>query len=378
MKNLHMPGSRWSRRALLQAVGGAAVLATAEACAQAGGGASSPASARGPAPGAAAGAASPRGGAGFGAPPATIINSEMKKLSATTYAFLQREAPGQSNYSVSNFGIVAGPRSLLAIDAGGAPQHARNFIAAAKPLGKPFDRVVITHSHPDHILGLTQFEPDIEIVAQEDTRAQMTRMGAMPTPAYWATNPAWGRPGDVNKLILPTVTFRERMSVYYGDTQVDFIWPGRAHTTSDVLVKVPQDKILFMGDIAFFGVTPLNGSGFIEDWIRLCDRTIEDASVETIVPGHGPVGGKAELKEMRDYLDLLWREGRKKFDAGVSAGRAAAEIDLGKYATWTDADRIASNLARLYSEFRGTLGSPAERDAVRQAVTEYNELKGRN
>jgi cyclase len=378
MKNLPTTQSRWSRRAVLQVAAGAAVLATAEARAQAAGGASAPGSpesaARG---GAASGNTSPRGAAGFGAPPATVIHSELRKLSETTYAFLQREAPGQSNYSVSNFGIVAGPRSLLAIDAGGAPQHARNFIAAAKSLGKPFDRVVITHSHPDHILGLTQFEPDIEIVAQEDTREQMSRMGAMPTPAYWATNPAWGRPGDVNRLILPTVTFRERMSVHYGDTQVDFIWPGRAHTTSDVLVKVPRDRILFMGDIAFFGVTPLNGSGFIEDWIRLCDRTIEDASVETIVPGHGPVGGKAQLKEMRDYLDLLWREGRKKFDAGVSAGRAAAEIDLGRYATWTDADRIASNLARLYAEFRGTLGSPAERDAVREAVAEYNELKGR-
>jgi cyclase len=312
----------------------------------------------------------------FGAPPATVINTELKQLSPTTYAFLQREAPGQSNYSVSNFGIVAGPRSLLAIDAGGGPQHARNFIAAAKPLSKPFDRVVITHSHPDHIVGLTQFAPDIEIVAQEETRKQMSGMGAMPTPAYWATNAAWGKPGDVNKVIMPTVTFHDRMSVFYGDTQVEFLWPGRAHTSGDALVKVPKDKILFMGDIAFFGVTPLNGSGFIEDWIKVCTRTIEDDSVETIVPGHGPVGGKAQLKEMRGYLELLWREGRKKFDAGISAGRAAAEIDLGPYASWTDADRIATNMARVYSEFRGTLGSPADRESVRQAVTEYNERKG--
>jgi cyclase len=311
----------------------------------------------------------------FGAPPATVINTELKQLSPTVYAFLQREAPGQSNYSVSNFGVVVGPRSMLAIDAGGGPQHARNFIAAAKPLGKPFDRVVITHSHPDHIVGLTQFPAGIEIVAQEETRAQMAAMGSLPTPAYWATNPAWGRPGDVNRVIVPTVTFHDRMSVYYGDTQVDFLWPGRAHTSGDALVRLPKEKILFMGDIAFFGVTPLNGSGFIEDWIKVCDRTLADEGVQTIVPGHGPVGGKPQLTEMRGYLELLWREGRKKFDAGVSAGRAAAEIDLGRYATWTDADRVATNLARLYSEFRGTLGSPAERDGVRQAVAEYNDLK---
>src|SRR5689334_11831123 len=269
---------------------------------------------------AAAWTATRAGAQAIGAPPATVINTELKKLSSTVYAFLQREAPGQSNYSVSNFGIVVGPRTLLALDAGGGPQHARNFIAAAKPLGKPFDRVVITHAHPDHTIGLTQFPADIEIVAQEETRAQMVRTPAFPTPAYWATNPAWGRPGDVNKVIVPTVTFHDRMSVYYGDTQVDLVWPGRAHTSGDAMVLLPKEKVLFMGDIAFFGVTPLNGAGFVEDWIKVCDRYLADESIETIVPGHGPVGGKAELRQMRGYLDLLWREGRKKFDAGVSAG----------------------------------------------------------
>jgi cyclase len=317
------------------------------------------------------------GGLPGAAAPATIIHSELKQLAPSVYAFLQREAPGQSNLSVSNFGIVAGPRSLLAIDAGGGPQHARNFIAAAKSLGKPFDRVVITHEHPDHIVGLTQFPPHIEIVAQEETRAQMVKMGTPATPAYWATNPAWGRPGDINKVILPTVTFSDRMTVYYGDTRVEFYWPGRAHTSGDALVLLPKEKILFMGDIAFFGVTPLNGSGFVEAWIKVCDRIIADERVETIVPGHGPVGGKAELAEMRDYLALLWREGRRKFDAGVSPGRAAAEIDLGKYATWTDADRIATNMARLYSEFRGSIGADMDREAARQAVMEYNRSKGR-
>jgi cyclase len=326
--------------------------------------------------------AQPQGpGAAAGLPgaaaPATVINSELKQLAPAVYAFLQREAPGQSNLSVSNFGIVVGPQSLLAIDAGGGPQHARNFIAAASRFGKPFDRVVITHEHPDHIVGLTQFPASIEIVAQEETRAQMLKMGTPPTPAYWATNPAWGRPGDVNKVILPTVTFRDRMALYYGDIEVQISWPGRAHTSGDALIFLPRDRILFMGDIAFFGVTPLNGSGFVEDWIKVCDRILADPTVETIVPGHGPVGGKADLKAMRDYLALLWREGHKSFQSGVTPGRAAAQIDLGKYASWTDSDRIATNMARLYSELRGTIGADMDREAARQAVAEYNQLKGK-
>ena len=355
---MHRDDNRFSRRQLIGGLGVAALMATARNSVGA-----EPAAARPP--------------AGAFGPVATDIRSELKMLAPNVYAFLQREAAGQSNLSVSNFGIVAGPRSLLAIDAGGGPQHARNFIAAAKPLGKPFDRVVISHEHPDHIVGLTQFPADIEIVAQEETRLQMTRMGQPGTPAYWATNAAWARPDDVNRLILPTVTFRDRMSVYYGDIQVDFVWPGRAHTSGDTLVRLPKERILFMGDIGFFGVTPLNGSGFIADWIKVCDNLLQDPGVEIIVPGHGPVGGKAELKEMRDYLGLLLREGRRGYDAGITAGRAAAELDLGKYATWTDPDRVATNMARLYSEFKGTIGPNMDRDLVRQAVTEFDQLKRR-
>ena len=352
-----MDTSRFSRRALLGGLGALSIASTARPTF-----AADPAAPAVPAvPG--------------GAAPATDIRSELKMLAPNVYAFLQREAPGQSNFSVSNFGIVVGPKTLLAIDAGGGPQHARNFLAAAKPLGKPFDRVILTHEHPDHIVGLTQFPPGIEIVAQEETRAQMVKMGQPRTPAYWATNPAWGNASDVNRVILPTVTFHDRMSVFYGDTQVDIVWPGRAHTSGDALIRVPKARVIFLGDIGFFGVTPLNGSGFIADWIKVCDKLLQDPEAVTLVPGHGPVGGKEDLKEMRGYLALLLREGRRSYDAGISPGRAAAQLDLGKYASWTDADRVATNMARLYSELKGTIGPDMDRNLASQAVQEYNQLK---
>jgi cyclase len=355
---MHREQNGFSRRQLINGLGAATLVA-----------------ATGKATGAQPPAVPPPAGAFAAA--ATDIRSELKKVSPSVYAFLQREAPGQSNFSVSNFGIVEGPRTLLAIDAGGGSQHARNFIRAALPLGKPFDRVVITHEHPDHIVGLTQFPANIEIVAQEETRNQMVKMGTPATPAYWKTNPAWGTAEDVNRIILPTVTFREDMAVYYGPTRVDFHWPGRAHTSGDALVYIRSERVLFMGDIGFFGVTPLNGSGFIQDWIKVCDGVMQDPQVEIIVPGHGPVGGKKDLQEMRDYLALLLKEGRRCYDAGISAGKAAAELNLGKYATWTDPDRVVNNMARLYSELRGTIGVDMDREATRQAVQEYNRLKGR-
>lgn len=306
---------------------------------------------------------------------ATVINTQVVPLAPNVYAYLQREAPGQSNLSVSNCGMIVGPDSTLVIDTTGGPLHARKFLAAIKTLGKPTDRVVITHEHPDHIVGLPQFPAHIDIIAQENTRAQLLKPTAAPQPVYW--NSAWAEPGERLQIVLPTVTFRDRMTLYYGDLQVDLVFPGRAHSEGDAMVVIPRHKIIFLGDIAFFGVTPLNGSGYVADWIKVCDRLLADPDVVTIVPGHGPVGGKAELADMKGYLELMWTEGRKRYDAGMSPGRAAADIKLGRYATWTDVDRIANNMARLYSEFKGNIGPDTDRAAIAQSLVDYNAAKGR-
>jgi len=107
----------------------------------------------------------------------------------------------------------------------------------------------------------------------------------------------------------------------------------------------------------------------------VCDAILANEKVTTIVPGHGPVGGKAELQDMRGYLSLLLSEARRKRSAGISPGRAAAEMDLGKYAAWTDSDRIATNMARVYAELSGTLGVDMDREAARKAVAEFQQLK---
>ena len=314
------------------------------------------------------------------APPVTYaadVKAELKQIAPNVYAYLQREGPGQSNLSISNCGFVAGGDSLFAIDATSAPIQAKRFIAAAnQATGKRFKRLVITHHHSDHIGGIQFFE-GADVVAHEQCRAMMAKLIGQPKPASWAARPNWADGTEQFKLTLPNETYSDRITYSdYGDTPVELFFPGRSHTTGDTLVHLPRQKIIFLGDIGFFGVTPLNGSGYLEGWIKVCDMIL-GMDVETIVPGHGPVAGKAELAEMRDYLILMWREGRKRFDAGMSAGRAAADIDLGKYQTWADADRIANNVARLYSEFKGTITPDLDRDAAVAARDEYYALKTR-
>jgi glyoxylase-like metal-dependent hydrolase (beta-lactamase superfamily II) len=117
---------------------------------------------------------------------------------------------------------------------------------------------------------------------------------------------------------------------------------------------LPEDRLLFAGDIAFHYVTPLAFEGHIGGWRRVCDE-IERLDVDTIVPGHGPVGGKDALREMRGYLDTIAEQARAAFDAGADPEEAVRHIDLGPYASWPEPERLSFNVNRLYQEFRGEI-----------------------
>ncbi|MEX0785195.1 MAG: MBL fold metallo-hydrolase, partial [Dehalococcoidia bacterium] len=122
----------------------------------------------------------------------------------------------------------------------------------------------------------------------------------------------------------------------------------------DALVLLPDARLAFAGDVAFHYVTPLAFEGHVGGWVEVCDR-VGQMEIDTIVPGHGPVGSKENVRELRGYLDTIRRQAREAFDAGRTEQEAAGGIDLGEYASWVDADRLPLNVVRLYQEFRGEI-----------------------
>ena len=305
------------------------------------------------------------------------IRGELQPLAPNVYAYIQREAPGQSNLSVSNCGVVVGDKANLAIDATSAPAHAKRFLEASRRVtGNGFDRCVITHMHGDHTLGLQFLGDNVECVAQEECAIAMSLAGSGRPGTWDPKNPAWSDGTETFIKPLADVTYSERMTLFgYKPRQVQFLWPQRSHTLGDTNVYLPDEKVIFIGDNGFFGVTPMNGSGYIARWIKVCDEILA-MDVKSIVPGHGPVGGKAELEDMKQYLVLLYTEVKARFDRGIPPGVAAAEINLGKYSTWADSDRILLNTVRLYSELAGTISASVPPTAVPTARTDYNRVKG--
>jgi len=130
---------------------------------------------------------------------------------------------------------------------------------------------------------------------------------------------------------------------------------GTGHTRGDVLVHLPEQRVLFAGDVAFFNVTPLAFEGHIGNWIAVCRRVLAIDDVDLIVPGHGPAGTTNDLRAMLGYLELVRESASRAFDAGASVEEAERAIDLGTYADWNEPERLAANVARVYQELRGEL-----------------------
>lgn len=299
-------------------------------------------------------------------------DTELREIAPNVYAYIQAGGPGRDNVSVSDAGVIVGDDSVMVIDTLTAPIHAANFIAAIRKVtDKPFRHVVNTHHRGDHVNGNQYFMP-AEVVAHQYCREEVLKM--VPGPALWPKRDGWAAGTEPRRIVPPVTTFGNKMTHHYGKTVVELIFMGPAHTYGDIVAYLPQHKILLAGDIAFFYVAPFAQNAHVTKWLETIDRIMK-MDVETIVPGHGPIGGKNELAEMGEYFVVLKREAKRRFDAGMPAGRAAADIEMGKYDNWIGPERIVMDTVRLYAEFSGTLVPAMDVEGTRKATEEYNAIK---
>jgi cyclase len=290
--------------------------------------------------------------------PMPRFDTGMVELGDDLYAYLQWDG----GWGVSNAGMLAHDDGLLVVDALMAPSMTRRFVAAMREVSRaPFARLVNTHMHPDHTNG-NQFIEGAEIVASDACREEMVAAARAAAAAAakrapgdrgpkpgWIREEWWPELAEVRST-LPTTTFSDHLTLRHGGREVQLHHYGPAHTLGDAMVYVPDAKVLFAGDLAFFYAMPLC-RGDMENWVRVCD-IIRGMDVETIVPGHGPLGTKRELQDMQEYLEFMVRETRRAFDEGLTPEQAAQRIDIGDWAKWPEAERKEMNIATLYGMWR--------------------------
>src|SRR6476660_9836525 len=210
----------------------------------------------------------------FGQTPAKL---NTVKLANDLYVIHNDFVPGNTTALITNEGVLL-VDDKFEIDF-------PNIVAEVKKLtSQPIKYVVNTHHHSDHSGSNAKMQGlSAQVVASEQARANMV---------------------DGNQPGLPTMVFDHHAHIYLGGKNVELYHFGRAHTDGDVVVYFPADRTLAAGDMFTFGdATPelidYSGGGSAKEWTSTLDSVMQ-LDFDTVVPGHGPVTTKQEMRKFRD------------------------------------------------------------------------------
>jgi glyoxylase-like metal-dependent hydrolase (beta-lactamase superfamily II) len=294
---------------------------------------------------------------------------KMQQVSDHCYAVLnETNLVCDANSGLVNLG------GELVVDTQSDLKHARRMIELFSEVWTAMPQyVALTHEDIDHVAG-NQLFPDAEIIAHR-TMPDRMKQAADPAESQKLTNAvhhlisrtvlrtahhgvlAVAEQLDENfdfdgiELTLPTTLFDDHYVLNLDGTEVHLIHVGPAHQVGDVVVHVPDEGVLFAGDLLFNQSTPMGWVGSYQQFSDALDRIIE-LNPATIVPGHGPVCGIEAVKDEQAYFQHVLDESRRCFEEGLTAKQAAERIDLDRYAEWKAPARLVINVERAYREFR--------------------------
>ncbi len=257
---------------------------------------------------------------------AAPAQSGLTKIADNVYSYVNVKGSSPQNSFGANAGIIIGKNGILVVDTLVSSKEAKRFIKDIRAISdKPIRYVVNTHSHLDHTFGNADFRRlGAVIISHENCKKNMesnSENALKNAKAYGLTE----KDMEGTKIVYPVLTFSERMEVDLGNQKVELIYAGPSHTDDSILVYLPDKKILFAGDVLFTGYHPYMGDGEIEGWTEVLD-SIAALDPAVIIPGHGPVSGKKDVEDMRNYLITFDEKARELATQSNDVEHIASEI----------------------------------------------------
>jgi cyclase len=258
-----------------------------------------------------------------------------------------------------NSGIIVGDDGVTVIDSGYSTEAGRELqadIRRVTPL--PVVRVIISHHHFDHAWGNDAFS-DARIIGhenarrnmlgdQEPYREQMLRFVPTLTGWYGVDADTLTRRLGATRITPPTETFGQRLDLDLGGHRAELFNFGAGHTDGDTLVYLPEEKVVFGGDLVCNHVIPNAADGDPLHWFGIL-AAIEEIDMDVIVPGHGPVGGRLTVCDFDACLSTITREVRRALEDGAPDPRAAsARLRLGDFGDWAGGELLAGTVRKVY------------------------------
>ncbi len=234
---------------------------------------------------------------------------------------------------ISNAGFVVTRDSVVVIDALGSPALAERLVQEIRKITpKPISHVILTHYHADHIYGLQVFKAlGAQVIAQAGGKAYLFSDAArLRLEASRSELAPWI--DARTRLVEADTWLTGRTEMDIGGTRFVLQPAGPAHTPEDLAIYLPQQRVLFAGDIVFRNRVPYVGTADSRHWIAALDALLKlDAQV--IVPGHGPASteSRQDLQLTRDYLVFLRAAMQKAAQEMTPFDEAYAATDWSRF-----------------------------------------------
>jgi glyoxylase-like metal-dependent hydrolase (beta-lactamase superfamily II) len=247
-----------------------------------------------------------------------------------------------------NLGLGIGEDAVFLIDDQYAPMTPKIEAAVAALTPKPVKFVLNTHWHGDHTGGNEALgKAGAIIIAHDNVRRRLTT-DQMFAGMLWKALPKEG---------LPVITFASDATFHINGDEVRAIHVPRAHTDGDVIVQFVKGNVVHMGDIYWNGMYPIidfDAGGTPEGMVAAADRALSFCDDKTrIIPGHGPLSNRLELKAYRDMLEAisgrvkqLVQQGKKLEE--IVAMNVSSDYDSRFGVAFMKGPKFVENVAKFY------------------------------
>jgi cyclase len=270
------------------------------------------------------------------------------ELGAGLYAYVQPDG----GWMVNNTGVLVDDAgAAVLVDTTSTEKRNRAVLAEVAKVSRGAPKALVnTHHHPDHTYGNGFLPAETMVIGHEKCREEVLAAGLEATKVI--SEPDYG----ALTLRPPELTFADRLTLHLSSFAVELLHAGRAHTSNDVLVWLPAQRVLFSGDLAFAGGQPFLLEGSVAGF-RTAIAQMRALEPDVLVPGHGPVCRGDDvvrlLEELDAYVAYVSDVAVESYREGLTPLEAARKNRDNPFQDWAETERFVGNLHRAYSELKG-------------------------